>query len=336
MYNCYEKQRQTGWYQIMSKIDVSVYMITYYHEAYIAQAIESVLAQKTKYTYEIVISDDCSKDKTVEIINEYIKKYPNLITLYRNPNNMGIPENIYNARVHCRGNLLVGLSGDDYWIDDLKIEKQASFLFSHPEFYSVGSCMELRFDNNTVAFKELPPKKERNRRFTLKDYERGKTLYTHGFMFRNEFNTDQGRQYYQQAKVISRVVDDAVDNVLMLMRGDAYVIDEITDVYRIQSDKSKAKNYNSMFSRFEKRKQAIELYNNMTSYFGENLDLKNRYVNTFSLCLLDMMMLHNVTGYCEIYMTIPEKYRRPFYKSVAIRSVPAAFMFLLKRILSIE
>ena len=317
----------------MHNVDVSVYMITYFHEKYIAQAIESVLAQKTNYTYEIVISDDCSKDATVKIIKKYIRRYPDLIRLYVHDVNKGIPDNIYNARIHCNGKLLVGLSGDDYWIDEQKIEKQASFLFAHPEYYSVGTGMELRYDFEKVPFRILPVKRERNVKFDLHDYESGKTLYTHGFMFRNEFNTEEGKKYYSQAKKISNVVDDAVDNVLMLMRGDAYILDEITDVYRIQRYKTRAKNYNSRFSRFEKRKQTIELYNNMTVYFANKIRLKERYVKAFSLCLLDMAMLHNIRGYINLYKTIPVKYRKPFHNGVFVHSIPAAFRFLVSKIM---
>ena len=62
------------------QIDVSIYMLTYFHEKYIRQAIESVLAQKTQYTYELVISDDFSQDGTRDILREYAEKYPDIIT----------------------------------------------------------------------------------------------------------------------------------------------------------------------------------------------------------------------------------------------------------------
>ena len=60
---------------------VSVCMITYNHEKYIAEAIENVILQKTNFSFELVIGEDCSTDKTREICNTYITKYPNLIKL---------------------------------------------------------------------------------------------------------------------------------------------------------------------------------------------------------------------------------------------------------------
>ena len=54
---------------VCSKIMVSIAMITYNHERFIAEAINSVLMQKVDYSYEIVIGDDCSNDDTVHILN---------------------------------------------------------------------------------------------------------------------------------------------------------------------------------------------------------------------------------------------------------------------------
>lgn len=55
---------------------VTILMPTYNHERYISQAIESVLAQKTNYPYELLIHDDCSTDSTLAIAQNYTTKHP--------------------------------------------------------------------------------------------------------------------------------------------------------------------------------------------------------------------------------------------------------------------
>src|SRR5207253_8901086 len=58
---------------------ISIMLITYNHEKYIAQALESVLMQETEYDYEINVIEDCSTDKTQEIVTQYVRKYPNIV-----------------------------------------------------------------------------------------------------------------------------------------------------------------------------------------------------------------------------------------------------------------
>lgn len=94
-------------------IRISVFIVSYNQEEYIAQAIESVLSQSVK-PYEIVISDDCSKDRTWEIIQRYQAQYPNLIRAYRNEPNVGIFRNFNETTRKTTGNLVTCVAGDDF------------------------------------------------------------------------------------------------------------------------------------------------------------------------------------------------------------------------------
>ena len=64
-----------------SEIMVSVSMITYNHEEYISEALDSILMQKVDFKYEIVIGEDCSTDNTRLIVKDYKARYPNKIKL---------------------------------------------------------------------------------------------------------------------------------------------------------------------------------------------------------------------------------------------------------------
>ncbi len=317
---------------VSGAVDVSVYVLTYYHENYLAKALDSILAQKTKYHFEIVISDDCSKDQTVHIIKEYMERYPGKIRAAFNEQNIGIPKNVFQARCMCRGKYIVSLSGDDYWIDPCKIEKQASFLDSHPEYIAVCNAMELRYDDEETPFSVLPAKKERNTVFTLQDYENGKVIYTHGFMMRNFFLTEEGRNYFRQAQEISDKVDDAVDNILLLRKGNMYILDEVTDVYRVPRKKEGLNTYNARYSRVEKQRNSIELLNNLHKVFGSEINLKTKYTRSFSVAILDMIVSRKRKEYMEIYRTIPEVYRKPFFKGIFWASIPEAISFAFGRV----
>jgi len=316
------------------QIDVSVCMLTYYHEKYLRKAIDSVLMQKTSYRYEIVISDDSSKDGTLEILGEYEKEYPELIRVNRNEHNIGIPQNMYMARCMCKGRYIVHLSGDDYWICDDKIERQARFLDEHPEYIAACVGMELRVDDETKAYDILPKKTETERVFTIKDYEAGTVLYTHGMMLHNFFLNENDREYFKSAQEISDKVDDAVDNVLMLRKGNVYIMDFVTDVYRVPSEKNNSHNYNSRYSSVEKTKNAISLYNNLYQRFGNEISFKKRYIDSFSVTLLRIIIEKNISEYMKIYKTIPLEYRKPSITGVLICSIPGAVGFAVKQIIN--
>ena len=316
----------------MADLDVSVYVITYFHEQYIEQALESVLSQKTHYKYEIVVSDDGSTDRTMEILRKYEKKYPNIIRVYHNEENLGIAKNIYLARCYCRGRYIIPLAGDDYWINNYKIEKQVSFLEAHKEYIAVGNVIELRYDNDLKAFDVLPKPKERNKVFSMKNYEKGETFYAHGFVMRNLFLTRKGRKYFGQARKISDKVDDAIDIVLLLKIGKIFIMNIVTNVYRVPRSNANQNNYNSKFSREEKFKNSVDNYNNLYKAFGKEVNLKNKFVNCFSVGFVIALVSRNFKSFIKTYNTIPIEYRSPFYKGVFVKCLPGSLRFCIKRL----
>lgn len=91
---------------------ISVVIICYNQDMLIRRAIHSLLVQR-EYIYQICVSDDCSTDKTWDVLNEYSNKYPGLFKLHRNEPNVGIFENIEKSWTMPDGDVVYGLSGDD-------------------------------------------------------------------------------------------------------------------------------------------------------------------------------------------------------------------------------
>ncbi|MBB6632572.1 glycosyltransferase [Cohnella thailandensis] len=107
---------------------VSVFMVTYNHERFIREAIESVLEQETDFNYELVICEDCSTDGTARIIQEYAEKYPHKIKANINKVNVGAQKNFTNITKLCSGKYVAILDGDDFWTHSLKLQRQVDFL----------------------------------------------------------------------------------------------------------------------------------------------------------------------------------------------------------------
>lgn len=113
---------------------VSVVSITYNHEQFISQMIEGVLMQQTSFPIELILADDCSTDRTREIILGYQKIYPELIKVIMTDINIGAVANERRAIIAAKGKYIAICEGDDYWTDTLKIQKQVDFLEQNYEY----------------------------------------------------------------------------------------------------------------------------------------------------------------------------------------------------------
>lgn len=122
---------------------VSVLIITYNQEEFIAQAINSALMQEVSFDYEIIIGEDASTDRTREIVLEFEKKYPDQIRVLLHDRvgaerdralGLGGRTGFLKCLQACRGQYVALLDGDDYWTDVHKLQKQVDFLESHPDF----------------------------------------------------------------------------------------------------------------------------------------------------------------------------------------------------------
>ncbi len=113
---------------------VSIVCITYNHEPYLRQALDSFLMQKTTFAYEIVLAEDCSTDGTRKICEEYTAKYPDIIHYIYRDHNVGYNENEYEAMCAAKGKYIAYCEGDDYWTISDKLQKQVDFLESHSDY----------------------------------------------------------------------------------------------------------------------------------------------------------------------------------------------------------
>ena len=147
---------------------VSVAVVTYNHEAYIREALDSILMQQVNFSYEIVVGDDCSPDGTRKILEEYADRYPDRFVLLLREKNLGATANSYDIKCHCRGRYIAQLEGDDFWTDPCKLQKQVDFLESHPEFIGTAHMHNV-VDENSRPIPGIDGYCEPGT-FTMKDY----------------------------------------------------------------------------------------------------------------------------------------------------------------------
>jgi glycosyltransferase involved in cell wall biosynthesis len=126
------------------RVEVSILCITYMHEEFIARALESFLCQRTTFNYEIVVGDDASTDRTLDIVRRYQEQFPEKVRLVSSVINLGPQKNFLRTLRECRGRYIALCEGDDYWTDVNKIQRQCDFLNSSPQFVMTYAGVQAR------------------------------------------------------------------------------------------------------------------------------------------------------------------------------------------------
>ena len=134
---------------------VSVCVTTYNHEPYLAKALDAILSQECDFGVEVILGEDCSNDRTLEICREYAEKYPENITLIASTENVGWRANYRRCVEAARGKYIAFCDGDDYWCDVHRLAEQMALMEQNQ---SVGLCYTLaeRRDENDTFVGHFP------------------------------------------------------------------------------------------------------------------------------------------------------------------------------------
>ncbi|GHU03908.1 hypothetical protein FACS1894205_1250 [Alphaproteobacteria bacterium] len=138
---------------------VSVLTLAYNHAAFIAENIESVIAQKTSFPIQHVIADDASDDGTQDIILKYAAKYPHIVPVLQKKRTYG-SGNVQTLFEMARAEYVALCDGDDYFTDSDKLQIQADFLDANPDCalcaHSTRVIYEGRPDLKESVYPQLP------------------------------------------------------------------------------------------------------------------------------------------------------------------------------------
>lgn len=204
---------------------VSIVSLVYNHRPFIIRAIESWLMQKTDFTFEIVIGEDCSTDGSREIVFDYAAKYPDLINVITSDSNVGMRENSVRTNEAARGKYIAFCEGDDYWIDTMKLQKQVDFMESNPDF-------SICFHDAIVIWndKSFPPKYfcEKNQKeiTTTEDVINSWYIPSASMLMRREYLHDKPEWFKHVYN------GDWGTQLILSTKGKIKYIDQIMSVYR--------------------------------------------------------------------------------------------------------
>lgn len=124
------KDEITKSFKNISDCFVSISYVTFNHEKFIKRALNSFISQETDFKFEILVTDDASTDGTASILREYQSAYPEIIKVNFNSKNQfrinGQPHQA-NFRI-ANGSYIALCDGDDYWLDNHKLQKQINLM----------------------------------------------------------------------------------------------------------------------------------------------------------------------------------------------------------------
>jgi glycosyltransferase involved in cell wall biosynthesis len=263
----------------MSKIVsplVSVFMMTYNHEEFIAKAIEGVLLQITDFKIQIVIGEDCSTDKTKDIILGYHSRWPEKFKLILQEKNVGAFNNQLDVFRHCSGKFIAMCEGDDYWTDPYKLQKQVDFLEANPDFALCFHDVMINKDDELIDnyITTVPATVT-----TIEDISRGNYIHTCSTVFRREFVTLPS---WYDSKLNA---GDYPLYLILAAKGKLYYMQEKMCVYRVHSGGvySNAKMETLMRGNIYLLKTLIRNFNNAIVRKNLRLQLRNMTRNLYAL-----------------------------------------------------
>ncbi|MCU4176721.1 glycosyltransferase family 2 protein [Carboxylicivirga sp. N1Y90] len=217
---------------------VSVVVPTYRHEKFIDECINSIISQKTNFSFEIIIGEDGSDDDTLAICKKYAEKHTNLIRLFiRDRNTSNYLEGnktlfrFNNAwcRESARGKYIAMCEGDDYWTDSLKLQKQADFLESNPDYTLCFHAADVFLQKEHRITKDTITKVPSESTSISHLIVRGNYIHTPTVMHRRENVVSPPPEFFYS------IVGDYFLNMLSAEKGLIKYLPETMAIYRIHS-----------------------------------------------------------------------------------------------------
>lgn len=206
---------------------VSICLITYNHEKYIKQAVDSILNQQMDFTYEMLIADDASTDRTQQILLENYSDVENVRLILREKNSEG--RNGYLTFQEANGKYIYYCEGDDYWIGTDGLQTLTDYLERHEEYIGVAG-RRITLSEKTGLMTKTYDLNLNNKKITLDNYINNKWTFDFcALLFRNFYHDGKWDYRYYLA---SKKVGDLTQVLYVLLHGNVFQLDKIVGVYR--------------------------------------------------------------------------------------------------------
>lgn len=205
---------------------VSVAICCYQHGPFIAQAVESVLAQQSTGPIEIVVADDASTDESRAVLTRLAAEHTSLRLMLRDKN-VGAAANFVDLYATCRGEYVALLDGDDYWTAPDKLARQIAALDAHPDWSACFHRVDHVDENGTPRGVQFPADVAAPLNFA--ELLRGNVIQTCSLVLRRSVLPQLPEVF------LSFQVGDWPLCMLLAERGELGFLPEVMAAYRVHS-----------------------------------------------------------------------------------------------------
>ena len=243
---------------------VDVLIITYNQENYIEKCVMSAINQKTNFKYRILVGEDCSTDKTKDILKIIENKYPNRLKIIYNKKNIGANDNFNHLLKLSNSKYIAVLDGDDYWIDQNKLQMQYEYMEKNPNCIICHTRTKVvDFQGNDLGYSY--PIKRTKSKSDIKDQLKRNLISNLTAFYRNNYVNkipNYAKKHY---------ATDWIIYILLAQYGTIDFIDYITAAYRI-NEKGAMKSTNDIDKIKTKIKMYILLKNKLSKKYVKLID----------------------------------------------------------------
>ncbi len=202
---------------------VTVLCVTYNHEKYLRQCLESLVTQKTDFAFDVIVGDDCSTDGNADILREFASKYPQIIKPIYREKNWGGGANFRDLLLRAKSDYIALCEGDDFFTDVNKLQLQADFLDRHPHHTLCFNLTRIFFENAEQADSIYPDLKS-NPTFNTEELLKWNFMQTSSVMYR--------RQDYEKFPTSAMIPGDWYLHLFHAKAGEIGFINQVLSAYR--------------------------------------------------------------------------------------------------------
>lgn len=299
----------------MSEIDtplVSVKCMTYNQEKYIGQCIDGFLMQKTSFPFEILIHDDCSTDDTTNIVLEYAKKYPKIIKpILEEENQYSKHDGSHHKKIDAaiKGKYIALCEGDDYWIDENKLQRQFDFLEKYDDCSLDSENSEVLYLNSDKksTFSERPESY-----ISIDELLKNRQFATGSVMYR--------RELYEEYVNINAIKCDTFMWAFCSTKGKIHYRPVISSVYRrgtgvTENNKIKwffsSRNINKSIEKYFTLSKDVKKIRRRTLYIDLLYAIREALYKKQILKLLKLgiyLIFYSIQNFCMLWRILANKF----------------------------